>query len=263
LETLLMMTQGLIVFRAFGLRNRWPLIGALILATFAEAQLPETVLTDRPRGNTLEFSADVRRGAADGACQKRSNTPDGSSNTTANPWTLSLTTSGYVVPGGQSYVSRDFSADRGKLHLEGRYNNEAFKTGSLWAGYNFKAGKKLELNVTPMVGGVFGNLSGIAPGYLFTLTYKRLQLYSNGELLIETKNSGRSFFYNWDQITYSLLNWLQLGLVSQRTRAYYTGLDVQRGVLVGLTYKKVNFATDVFNFGWTEPTEDLSLGLNF
>ena len=192
-----------------------------------------------------------------------SSTPVASSHTTANPWTLSLTTSGYVVPGGQSYVSPDFSADRGKLHLEARYNNEALKTGSLWAGYNFKAGKELELNVTPMVGGVFGNLSGIAPGYLFTLTYKRLQLYSNGELLVETKNSSSSFFYNWDQLTYSPLKWLQLGLVSQRTRAYHTSLDVQRGVLVGFTYKKVNFTTNIFNFGWTEPTEVLSLGLNF
>ena len=90
---------------------------------------------------------------------------------------------------------------------------------------------------------------------------------SNGELLIETKHSGHRFFYNWDynwdQITYSPLKWLQLGLVSQRTRAYHTSLDVQRGVLVGFTYKKVNFTTNIFNFGWTEPTEVLSLGLNF
>jgi len=86
---------------------------------------------------------------------------------------------------------------------------------------------------------------------------------SNGELLIETKHSGHRFFYSWDQITYSPLKWLQLGLVSQRTRAYHTSLDVQRGVLVGFTYKKVNFTTNIFNFGWKEPTEVLSLGLNF
>jgi hypothetical protein len=59
------------------------------------------------------------------------------------------------------------------------------------------------------------------------------------------------------------LEWLQLGLVSQRTRAYHTSLDIQRGVLVAFTYKKVNFTTNVFNFGWTVPTEVLSLGLNF
>ena len=89
----------------------------------------------------------ARRG---GGCQETSNTSVCSSNAAADPWKFSLTTSGYVVPGGQSYVSPDFSADRGRLHLESRYNNEALETGSLWAGYNFNAGKKLVLNVTPV-----------------------------------------------------------------------------------------------------------------
>ena len=64
-----------------------------------------------------------------------------SSHSAANPWAFSLVTSGYIVPDGQSYVSPDFSADRGWLHLEARYNNEALETGSLWAGYNFTVGK--------------------------------------------------------------------------------------------------------------------------
>jgi hypothetical protein len=182
---------------------------------------------------------------------------------TPNPWAFSFTTSGYIVPGGQSYVSPDFSADRGWLHLEARYNNEALKTGSLWAGYNFSVGKKLVLNATPMVGAVFGDLNGIAPGCALTLKYKRVDAYSSAEYVFDIQNHGGSFFYIWDQITYSPLHWLQVGLVSQRSRVYHTGLDVQRGVLVGFTYKKVNFAANVFNFGWTTPTEVLSLGFNF
>ena len=35
---------------------------------------------------------------------------------TPTRWTYSLTTSGYIVPGGQSYVSPDFTADRARLH---------------------------------------------------------------------------------------------------------------------------------------------------
>ena len=185
------------------------------------------------------------------------------SNATPIPWTLSLTTSGYIVPKDQSYVSPDFYADHAKLHLEARYNYEALDTGSLWVGHNFTAGKKVVLNVTPMIGGVFGSLKGIAPGYLFTLDHKKFQLYSNGELVFDAQNGGRSFFYNWNQITYSPLKWLHAGLVSQRTRVYETGLGIQRGVLVGFTYKKVDFTTNIFNFGWTTPTEVLSLGLSF
>jgi len=43
--------------------------------------------------------------------------PPASSNAAPNPWAFSLTTSGYVVPGGESSVSPDFSANRGRLHL--------------------------------------------------------------------------------------------------------------------------------------------------
>ena len=46
-------------------------------------------------------------------------------------------------------------------------------TGSLWAGYNFAVGKRLVLDVTPMIGGVFGRTTGIAPGCEASLSYKR------------------------------------------------------------------------------------------
>ena len=190
-------------------------------------------------------------------------TPAASAPSPPNPWAFSFTTYGYIVPDNQSYAAPEFSADRGWLHLEARYNSEALKTGSLWAGYNFSAGKKLVLDATPMVGGVFGNLNGLAPGYEITLTYSRVQLYSEGEYVFDLQNRGGSYFYSWDQITYSPRAWLQVGLVGQRTRIYHTGLDVQRGVLVGFTHKKMNFTTNVFNFGWTTPTEVLSLGFNF
>ena len=68
------------------------------------------------------------------------------------------------MPNDQSYVSPVFAADRGWLHLEARYNDEYQKTGSLWAGYNFSAGDKIVLEVTPMLGVVFGDTTGIAPG---------------------------------------------------------------------------------------------------
>jgi len=189
--------------------------------------------------------------------------PAASSNVAPNPWAISLITSGYIVPDSQSYVSPDFSADRGWLHLEARYNNEAMDTGSLWAGYNFHAGKNLVLDVTPMVGGVFGKLNGVSPGYLITLTYKRVQLYSEGEYVFDLQDRLGSDFYCWNQVTYSPRNWLEVGLVSQRTRVYHTSLDVQRGVMAGFTHKKVNFTTSVFNFLWTTPTVVLSLGLSF
>ena len=69
----------------------------------------------------------------------------------ANPWAFSVLMSGYLVPDDESYASPVFTADRQWLHLEARYNYEYQKTGSLWAGYNFSAGDKVEFEVTPNV----------------------------------------------------------------------------------------------------------------
>lgn len=243
----------------------WLLTAALMLAMRAYAQQSQ-ILADVKSGTPTLLNVDANRDINPTLVltqETSANTPAVPAKSTPDPWAFSLTTNGYIVPGGPSYVSPDFSADRGWLHLEARYNDEALQTGSLWVGYNFEAGKKLVLDVTPMVGGVFGKLNGVAPGYEITLTYKRVQLYSNGEYVFDTQDRGGSFFYNWNQITYSPLKWLQVGLVSQRTRVYHTSLDIQRGVLAGFTYKKVNFTVNVFNFGWTTPTEVLALGLNF
>ena len=51
--------------------------------------------------------------------------------------------------------------------------------------------------------------------------------------------------------------------MAQRTKAYHTSLDIQRGVLIGFSDKKATFTTYIFNAGWTDPTVVLSLGFNF
>ena len=178
-------------------------------------------------------------------------------------WDFNLSVSGYLVRHGQSYASPTFTADHDTLHLEARYNYEAQRTGSLWAGYNLGTGKKLVLDVTPMIGGVFGHLNGIAPGLEFTGTYKKVQLYSANEYIFDTGTKAGNFFYTWTQLTYSPREWFTLGYVVQRTRAFTTPLDVQRGPLVGFTYKKINFTTQIFNPGEADPTVVLSLGYSF
>src|SRR3984885_2005224 len=110
------------------------------------------------------------------------------------PWAYSLTTDGYIVPDGESYVSPVLTADRQWLHLEARYNYENLNTGSLWAGYNFSAGKKLQLAVTPMIGGVFGRTTGIAPGCELSLTYKKLQLSISNEYVFDTTHKSGNFY---------------------------------------------------------------------
>ena len=148
-------------------------------------------------------------------------------------WSFSASVYTYIVPDDRDYVQPTFTADRGWLHLEARYNYEALETGSAWVGYNFSGGEKLAWEFTPMLGGVFGDTTGIAPGYKGSLSWWKLELYSEGEYVFDTGDSSDSFFYNWSELTLAPVDWFRFGLVTQRTRVYQTDRDIQRGLLVG------------------------------
>ena len=178
-------------------------------------------------------------------------------------WSFSASASTYFVPDDREYVQPTFSADHGWLHLEARYNYENLKTGSAWIGYNFSGGKQLEWEFTPMLGGVFGNTTGIAPGYKLSLTYWKFEFSSEGEWVFDTGNSEESFFYNWTELSVSPVDWFRFGVVGQRTRLYQTNVDIQRGLLVGFSYKKMNLTTYVFNLDEGKPTWVLSVGMSF
>jgi hypothetical protein len=194
--------------------------------------------------------------------------PQGSAQAVPNnadkePWAFSVTTYGYVVPNQDGYVSPIFAADHEWLHLEARYNDENLRTGSVWFGYNLSAGKNLVLNVTPMLGGLFGRTTGIAPGCEASLTYKKVELSVSNEYVFDTTMKSGNFYYSWPQLTYSPLDWLHVGLVAQRTKAYQTGLDTQRGFFVGVSHRQLAFTTYIFNAGWTSPTAVLEVGFSF
>lgn len=178
-------------------------------------------------------------------------------------WDFNLIIDGYIVPNNPSYVSPVFSANRKWLHLEARYNDENIRTGSLWAGYNFSAGKKLALNVTPMIGAIFGRTTGIAPGCEASLTYRKIELSVSNEYVFDTTNKSGNFYYSWPQLTYSLKDWLRVGVVAQRTKAFHSDLDTQRGFLVGVSHKHMEFTTYVFNAGWTDPTVVQEFSVSF
>jgi len=121
-------------------------------------------------------------------------------------WAFSASAYTYFPPDSDNYVQPTIRADRGWLHLEARYNYEALDTGSVWVGYNFSVGEKLKLDFTPMVGGIFGKTNGYAPGYEFTLSWRKLQLYSEGEYVFDTGDSSNNFFYTWSELTLSLVD---------------------------------------------------------
>jgi len=178
-------------------------------------------------------------------------------------WAFSASAYYFFVPHTHGYVQPTFTADRDWLHLEARYNYEDQNTASVWAGYNFSGGKKLEWEITPMIGGVFGDANGVAPGYKGSLTWGNFELYSEGEYVFDTNESSDSFFYNWSELTYSPTHWFRFGVVAQRTRAYDTDRDIQRGLLVGFTYKRLDFSAYVLNPDESDPVVAIAARLDF
>jgi hypothetical protein len=179
------------------------------------------------------------------------------------PWSFAASLYTYFVPDSREYVQPTFTADRDWLHLEARYNYEDLETGSVWLGCNFGGGDKLAWEFTPMLGGVFGNTTGIAPGYKGSLSWWKLELYSEGEYVIDTGDSSGSFFYNWSELTLAPVDWFRFGLVTQRTRAYESDRDIQRGLLLGFSWKQVDLSTSLFNLDDDDPAVVLSLGFTF
>ena len=175
-------------------------------------------------------------------------------------WSLSASVAIYVVPDTDVYAQPTFIADYEWLHLEGRLNYEAIDAASLWLGYNFSIGDKLTLDFTPMVGGVFGDIDGIAPGARLSLGFWKLDLYSEAEYFFDTDDHDGNFGYTWSELGLTPVDWLRLGLVGQRTNAYDTDVDIQRGLFAGLTYRGFSLTTYVFNLDQSEQTVVISMG---
>lgn len=152
----------------------------------------------------------------------------------------------YVVPEEADYLQPTLTVDRGALHLEGRYNYEARNAGSIWVGWNFSFGDGWKLGLTPMLGGVFGQMQGIAPGLTFTIEWGPLALWSQSEYVFDLADSSQSFAYVWSELSVTGPEWIRLGLVLQRTRAFQTSTAFQGGPLVGVSVWKLSATAYLF-----------------
>jgi hypothetical protein len=183
--------------------------------------------------------------------------------TAEDEWECSLSISTYLVQNGRDYANPNIVADRGWLHLEARYNYEAIKTGSLWLGYNFSVGKKVVLEAAPMLGGVFGDITGIAPGYTVSASYEQIEFFTQGEYFFDAGTRDGNFFYSWSELSCSPVTWFRAGIVIDRTKALGSDFDVRRGPLVGFKYKKIDFTTYWLSPGSRDSTFIFAVAMNF
>ena len=79
--------------------------------------------------------------------------PDGALRT---GWSGAVTGYYYAMRDEPDFGVGVASLDRGRLHLEARYNYEARNATSIFAGWKFAGGDTVKFEVTPIVGGLFG-----------------------------------------------------------------------------------------------------------
>jgi hypothetical protein len=178
-------------------------------------------------------------------------------------WSFSASAYTYILPDSANYVQPTIAANHGRLHLEARFNYEDHDTGSAWFGSNFSVGEQLTLEITPMAGVIFGNTAGIAPGYKGSLGWRKLELYSESEYVFDLNDSANNFLYTWSELTLAPADWWHFGLAVQRTKVYRTDFDIQRGFVVGLSYRRAEFSAYLLNPDASHPTVVLAVGLTF
>jgi hypothetical protein len=168
----------------------------------------------------------------------------------------------YFVRNGDDFVTAVAWADRGILHQEARYNYEDFDTGSLWVGVNLDGDGGISWEVTLMVGAAFGSTDGIVPGYRGALSWRAFDFSSEGEYLFDLGDKTDDFFYSWSELGWSRA-WFRGGIAAQRTRVYQTDAEVQRGVLAGGSWHRVDAAIYWFEPGSGDAAVMLLAGLAF
>lgn len=180
----------------------------------------------------------------------------------AEPWEVSGSFYYSEPPGSDGRSTAIVYADRGALHLEGRYGYEDLDTGSVFAGWNFETDGAVQLSLTPMIGAVMGQTDGIAPALEVDLGWKRIAWYAEAEYLFDSEDSGDDYFYSWSTLTYALTDSLSVGLVNERTKMVDTGLWSQSGLALELSLASLELSVYTYNVGSDDAYSVVSLGFS-
>jgi len=178
-------------------------------------------------------------------------------------WTLGASLFWYLAPGQKNFWVLNASADRGPLHLEVRYHDEAIGTASALIGWKFEFGETVKLGLTPSVGCLIGDEGGPIVGLDVALGWWLLSFSSQQEWLWEVQGGSGWFFYAWTELDVRPWPWMRAGIVAERTRLFQTAREFIFGPLVGFTAWKVDFSFYWFQPGGIDQTLAVKLEVSF
>jgi hypothetical protein len=178
-------------------------------------------------------------------------------------WEFAVTAYPTQVRNGDDTTSAIAVADRGALHLEARYGYEMKDSRSAFAGWTFSGGDAVAWELTPLLGGGWGPVRAFIPGLEASLSWGKLDFYVEAEFVRDRNDSAESYNYAWSELGFKPLEWLRVGAVGQRTRAYGGEREFQRGPFAQATWGSVTIGGFWFNPGSDDQVFVGSIGVTF
>ena len=135
----------------------------------------------------------------------------------------------------------------GNWYVEGRYNYEAQKTMSFYAGKVFEKKAAFSYSASPVIGVVIGRFNGGSAGVNTDFDYKRLSFSSQFQYTFSMRDQTENFFYSWSDISWRLSDNIYSGISVQQTNLYKLKLRLEKGFFIKVLFEKWTFPLYVFN----------------
>lgn len=145
-------------------------------------------------------------------------------------------------------------------HFEARYNYEALKTFSFYAGRSFSHNGIFSWTITPMVGFLAGNFKGSSAAINVDIESKNFFLSSLPEFALSMTHTNTNFFYNWSELGYNISKRVYAGITLQQTIGG-PGKETEAGVTTGFRIK--NFTFPVYLFAPFKQTQYFIVGITW
>lgn len=132
-------------------------------------------------------------------------------------------------------------------YIEGRYNFEANRTMSVYAGKTFEKKSAVSYSVSPVIGAVIGRFNGGSIGANGEADYKRYFFSSQLQYTFSMKNKTENFIYSWSDFSYRALNNIYAGFSVQQTNLYKEQCKLEKGVFIKALFDEWSLPLYVFN----------------
>lgn len=160
-----------------------------------------------------------------------------------------------VIPQAWIYI-RDY-------YIEARYNYEDVKTVSLYFGRSFEINKKVDFEIIPMIGLVYGNTKGLSPGFNLNFEYKRFHSSTECQYTIDFEDNDYSYFWDWSNFYMRIHENISLGAAIRVNKSKNGDNFVYYSPAVSIEFRSFVIEANAYNFWEKYPLWTLGFEYSF